>query len=380
MAADSEELLEIKDLRVRFGDLPVLEGVSLKARRGEVLAIVGESGSGKSVLARSVLGLAGRGAKASGSVRFSGRELLGLGDKALSRVRGREISLMVQDAQSALNPVYRIGSQLMETVALKSPAREKGRGAGSRFSRLFLGGRREKDVRREAAELLEEAGLGMECFQAFPHQLSGGMRQRAMLALAMAGRPRLLIADEPTTALDVVIQKQILGGLVESARRRGASVILISHDLHLVGEWADSLVVLYAGRVMESGPAGGILAAPANPYTRDLLAATPRAGTPKGSLRPIPGEAPPPGLRPAGCPFLGRCREGEGSCAKLGGYAEAGPGWLTLCRAMANGRALRGERGSANSPVEAPESPAEGALGAGGVKAALGRSSPVFSA
>ena len=275
----AEELLKIEGLTVTFGGLAAVDGVSLSAREGERCAIVGESGSGKSVLARSVIGLAGAGSISTGRIDFMGRSLLGLSEAALAKIRGSAVSLMVQDAQSALNPVYRVGAQIMETAALKSPRLNSGSSSRPLFLRSPGERRRLRDI---AMELLCEVGLHdpERCFRSYPHQLSGGMRQRVMLAMAVVGSPKLLIADEPTTAMDAVIQKQILGRLAESAKKRGSALILISHDLHLVGELADTLVVMYAGRVMESGPAGLIMSRPANPYTRDLLAAAPRIGAP----------------------------------------------------------------------------------------------------
>jgi oligopeptide/dipeptide ABC transporter ATP-binding protein len=332
------DLLAITNLGVHFGALEILGGVSLSVGRGQIAAIVGESGSGKSVLARSVLGLAGRGARVSGSVKLLGEELTSLGEAALTELRGGTVSLMVQDAQSALNPVYRIGAQMMEMLALKHP-----RFSAEAVPLLDFGRRRRRraEMRLAALELLDEVGMEnpQECFRAFPHQLSGGMCQRVMLAMAMLGGPRLLIADEPTTALDVVMQKQILGRLVESARRRLSSVILISHDLHLVGELADELIVFYAGRIMEQGPAARVLSRPANPYTRGLLASTPGPDTPKGSLAAIPGEVPSPGRFGPGCRFRGRCPEEGPGCASEPTYRSVGERWRSLCHQAASVRA-----------------------------------------
>jgi oligopeptide/dipeptide ABC transporter ATP-binding protein len=332
-----EKLLTISDFKVRFGGVWAVDGVSLSVSRGEILAIVGESGSGKSVLARSVLGLAGVGAKISGRIAFLGQELTALKEAELSNLRGSELSLMVQDAQSALNPVYKVGAQLLETVALKHPLFKD----SSKLPLIFRRRAERARMRQAALELLFEAGLSDPegCYQSYPHQLSGGMRQRVMLAMAVLGSPKLLIADEPTTALDVVTQKQILEKLALGARKRGSSVVLISHDLHLVGELADSLVVLYAGRVMESGPAKKVLESPANPYTRDLLSATPKIGTKKGSLRPIPGDLPSPESRDAGCLFRSRCREAVQGCAQARSLIKIDNDWTASCaRALAAGR------------------------------------------
>jgi oligopeptide/dipeptide ABC transporter ATP-binding protein len=324
-------LLSISDLKVSFGNQLVLNGLNLSVRPGETVALVGESGSGKSVLARSILGLVGPGGRVEGQIDFLGRQLTSLPESALTKLRGAEISLMVQDSQSALNPAYRIGGQIMEMLALKRPE------FSSKPGLFRRGSSSRKDYRNRlkqmALEMLLEVDMNdpEECFYAFPHQLSGGMRQRATLAMAMLSDPKLLIADEPTTALDVVIQKQILRRLVQGARKRSSAVILISHDLHLVGELADSLVVLYAGKIMEYGPTFSVLNNPGHPYTRALSSVMPQPDSPGGSLKPIWGEAPPPEKRDQGCLFRERCEQADAHCSAAPDYLPLGPNWATLC-------------------------------------------------
>jgi oligopeptide/dipeptide ABC transporter ATP-binding protein len=241
---------------------------------------------------------------------------------------------MVQDSMSSLDPVWRVGSQLMETLALKSP-----RPAAALWRSRLIKGRAPKAAIRELAlEALAEAGLEdpEERFDAFPHQLSGGQRQRVAMALALAGDPDLLVADEPTTALDVVTQRRLMNRLVASVRQRGAALVLISHDLALVGELADDLVVLYAGRVMETGPAAEILSSPAHPYTRALLSA--RAfGTMGGVFRLARDEPEIPGEDSEGCPFQGRCREAARGCAVLPELEAVGELRFSRCRPSRTG-------------------------------------------
>ncbi|WP_051257717.1 ABC transporter ATP-binding protein [Desulfovibrio cuneatus] len=325
----SQPLLQIQSFSVSFGAFRVLNNIHLTLAPGESLALVGESGSGKSVLARSIIGCAGAGARQEGTVLFRETNLTSASDQTLTSLRGGKISLMLQDALSALNPLYTIGRQMMETIALKHPAFAKGAG------RAWKGfGRSDKPaLRAMALELLHEAGMDRaeECFHAFPHQLSGGMCQRVMLALALAGEPDLLIADEPTTALDVVVQKQILHRLTQNVRARRAALLLISHDLHLVSEFTDRIAVLYAGQIMETGPTRKLLANPRHPYTRGLLEAMPKANTPKGSLRPIAGEVPAPWERDQGCLFRGRCPKALAGCALPPQEYVVENGWASFC-------------------------------------------------
>lgn len=308
----AEPLLAIEDLRVAFhtprGVVQAVDGVSLTVAAGETLAVVGESGSGKSVTALAVLRLFGRGdtVTVSGAVRFarpSGSvDLLRLAEPALRAIRGGEIAIVFQDPSTSLNPVFTVGEQIAEVL-------RRHRGLPRRAALA------------EAARLLQRVGIAeaKARLAAFPHQLSGGMRQRAMIAMAIACDPRLLIADEPTTALDVTIQAQIVALLKEIQAERGMGLVFISHDLDLVAELADRVAVMYAGQVVESGPAAAVLAEPRHPYTRALLDCRPARryaaeGPDAIRLAPIPGTPPRPGAFPPGCRFADRCTLAAPAC------------------------------------------------------------------
>jgi peptide/nickel transport system ATP-binding protein len=276
----SEQLLSVQDLRVGFategGLVQAVDGVSFELEAGEVLAIVGESGSGKSVTAQTILGLT-RGAEASiaGSARFRGRELIGAGEGELQGVRGAEIAMIFQDPMTSLNPVYRVGTQIVEAIRAHRSEVERAR------------------AREQAVELLDSVGIrdpGRRV-DSYPYELSGGMRQRAMIAMALALAPEILIADEPTTALDVTVQAQILRLLARLNRERGLATILITHDLGVVAEVADRVLVMHEGRIVERGGVDEIFHAPEDPYTRKLLAAVLRLDQ-APPLRPRRGEAP----------------------------------------------------------------------------------------
>ncbi|MFN0225149.1 ABC transporter ATP-binding protein [Paenibacillus sp. KR2-11] len=304
----SELLLEVEDLHVSFaargGEVQAVRGVSFSLRAGETLAVVGESGCGKSVTARAVLRLLpGRTARIKqGSIRFRGRELISLKEAELRPLRGAEMAMVFQDAMTALHPTLTIGEQLMEGLVLngKVPRGE---------------------ARRRALEVLGEVGIaqGETRLGQYLHEFSGGMRQRIMMAVALICRPSLLIADEPTTGLDVTIQAQILHLLRSVQRERGVSVILITHDLGVVAEAADRVAVMYAGRIVESGTVLEIFRAPQHPYTRGLLASMPRLDTPRDRpLESIPGTPPDLYSPPPGCAFAARCPAAMEVC---GSYA-----------------------------------------------------------
>ncbi|WP_283134889.1 ABC transporter ATP-binding protein [Rhizohabitans arisaemae] len=291
-----EPLLTIEDLAVRFptedGLVKAVDGVFLDVRPGEVVGVVGESGSGKSVTAMSVLGLIKRpGRITRGRIAFRGRNLLELSPRALRAVRGSEIAMVFQDPMTALNPVVPVGRQIAEAVRLHR--RGLGRGA----------------VRDRVLALLASVGVpNPEArYRQFPHEYSGGMRQRAMIAMAMANEPALLIADEPTTALDVTIQAQVLDLLRSARERSGAAAILITHDLGVIAELADRVAVMYAGRVVETGDVHAVFDAPRHPYTRGLMASRPRLESSPGELVAIPGSPPSLLAPPSGCPFHPRC-------------------------------------------------------------------------
>jgi peptide/nickel transport system ATP-binding protein len=298
-------LLRVENLRVDFRAdgtaARAVDGLDLALDEGEAVGLVGESGCGKTVTALSLMGLvpepAGR-IVAGSSIRLRERELVGRPSGEVRRIRGREIAMVFQEPMTSLNPVYSVGDQVREAVILH-------RGAGRR------------EARRVAVELLGEVGLPDPevRFRAYPHQLSGGMRQRVMIAMALAGEPSLLLADEPTTALDVTIQAQILELLDGLRRRRGMALLLITHDLGVVAEVCDRVLVMYAGHVVEEGPVGEVFASPRHPYTRGLLDSLPRLGAEGSRLRPIAGAVPAPGDRPEGCRFRDRCPRAWERCA-----------------------------------------------------------------
>ena len=294
----SEPVLEIENLQTFFstdqGVARAVDGVSFSVARGETVALVGESGCGKTVTSLSILGLVpdppGRIMPGS-SIRVRGEELVGAPEERLRRLRGNEVSMIFQEPMTSLNPVFPIGEQIVEPLRLHK------RMSGSA-------------ARERAIELLREVGIPEpgRRFDEYPHQLSGGMRQRVMIAMALACEPALLIADEPTTALDVTIQAQILELLDALQERHGMAVLLVTHDLGVVAEVADRVVVMYAGQVVETGTAAEVFAAPAHPYTEGLLNSIPRVDRVGGRLTPIPGVVPAPTDWPPGCRFADRCR------------------------------------------------------------------------
>ncbi len=299
-------LLAVKDLRTYFhtedGVARAVDGVSFQVERGEILGVVGESGCGKSVTSLSIMGLVddpGRIEEGS-SIRFDGRELTSLSEKEMRQIRGNDIAMIFQEPMTSLNPVFRVGGQIVEALRLH---RNLGR----------------KDARARAIELLELVGIPVpeRRVDEYPHQLSGGMRQRVMIAMALANEPDLLIADEPTTALDVTIQAQILELLLELRREMGMGVMLITHDLGVVAEVCDRVVVMYAGQVVEEGPVDDIFRQPAHPYTQGLLAAVPRPDRTGGELAVIPGTVPPPTNWPSGCRFRDRCPYAWDVCREM---------------------------------------------------------------
>ena len=293
--APGAPLLAVRGLRTSFrtgrGELKAVDGVDLDVAAGEVLCLVGESGSGKSVLALSLLRLIEpSGAILGGEVTFDGRDVGAMSGRALRRLRGRDIGIVFQQPQGCLNPVRRIGWQVAEPLM---------QGDG-------LGRAKAWDA---AVGLLRAVGLPAPSDKAlaYPHQLSGGQAQRVMIAMALALRPRLLIADEPTTALDVTVQAQILDLLKDRCRAIGAAMILVTHDLGVVAKLADRVAVMYAGRIVEQGRVAELFAAPRHPYSRGLLRAAPRLGDGSATLADIPGGLPDLARMPAGCAFAPRC-------------------------------------------------------------------------
>ena len=283
-------LVSIQRLSVAFGGVPVLRGVELALEKGEALGLVGESGSGKSVTWLAALGLLPRHAKVSGSVRLNGRELLGAPASELDQIRGGRVAMIFQDPASALNPVLTIRKQLCEALALHRD----------------LSG---EAVKAEALRLLNLVGIpdAARRLSAYPHEFSGGQVQRIMIAMALAGNPDLLIADEPTTALDATIQAQILELLSTIRREMGMAMVLISHDLGVVAENCDRVAVMYAGRIVEQAPSHQLFADPVHPYAQGLIGALPPLDGPRRRLTAIPGTVPDPAHMPAGCAFAPRC-------------------------------------------------------------------------
>jgi peptide/nickel transport system ATP-binding protein len=331
-------VLEVSDLEVSFpseaGRVRAVRGLNYQVRPGEVLGIVGESGSGKSVSSLAVMGLLPAQARISGSIRFRGRELLGLTDTELSGIRGKRISMIFQDPLSALTPVYTVGDQVAEAIL----AHRKG-------------GISKQEASARAVELLDLVGIphARDRAKAFPHEFSGGMRQRVMIAIAIANDPDLIIADEPTTALDVTVQAQVLEVLKTARDVTGAGIVIITHDLGVVAGFADRLMVMYAGRAVETGPVDEIYARPRMPYTLGLLGSIPRLDA-QGRQPLVPIEGQPPAMTnlPPGCPFAPRCplvidacrtaeppltevgTEHKAACIRTGAVVESGGDAVTI--------------------------------------------------
>ncbi len=320
-AADlNAPLLQVRDLTVEFsgegGPVPAVRGLSYDLSPGEVLGIVGESGSGKSVSSLAVMGLLPRSATVTGSVRLRGQELIGLPDRQLATVRGRRIAMVFQDPLSALTPVYSVGDQIAETVQIHQQSSKQ-----AAFAR--------------AVELLDAVGIpnAAQRAKAYPHEFSGGMRQRVMIAMAIANDPDVLIADEPTTALDVTIQAQVLELLDKAREITNAGTIMITHDLGVVAGMADRIVVMYAGKAVESGPVFPVYADPRMPYTIGLLGSVPRLDRPGQPLTPIEGSPPNVARLPQGCPFVPRCPVSISVCETIEPALEptAGGSRLAAC-------------------------------------------------
>ncbi|HEU0238992.1 MAG TPA: ABC transporter ATP-binding protein [Micromonosporaceae bacterium] len=325
---DRAPLLQVTDLRVTFGSeagaVTAVRGLSYVVNSGEVLAIVGESGSGKSVSTLAMMGLLPSKARVSGSVRFRGRELLGLSDKEMSKIRGAKISMVFQDPLSALTPVYTVGDQVAESIRIHNDV--------SRDT-----------AHKRAIELLDLVGIpnAKQRASSFPHEFSGGMRQRAMIAIAIANDPDLIIADEPTTALDVTIQAQVLDVLRKAREVTGAAVIMITHDLGVVAGFADRVAVMYAGRAVESGNVDDVYEQPRMPYTLGLLGSIPRLDqAERARLTPIEGSPPSLVALPAGCPFAPRCPMRVTICEEvepsLDPVPASGPAHVAACHRSAD--------------------------------------------
>ena len=298
-------LLEVKDLRVYFrseeGTVKAVDGISFDVKQGETLGIVGESGSGKTVANLSLMRLVPEppGEIVSGSVILRGRDVLKLPARDLRRLRGKQVAMIFQDPMTALNPFMRVSKQLMEVTQLHL-------------------GHTKIQAREHAVKMLEHVGIpdASERIDSYPHEFSGGMRQRVMIAMALSCEPDLLIADEPTTALDVTIQAQILELIKRLKAETGASVILITHDLGIVAGMTDQVIVMYAGKIFERAPTAELFQHPGNPYTRGLLRSVPNPTDEQGQLYQIPGQPPDLARLPAGCPFAPRCERAEEVCRR----------------------------------------------------------------
>ncbi len=302
---ESETLLTVKDLKIRFntelGTITPVNGVSFTLRNGETTAIVGESGCGKSLTAMSIMGLIDKpGQIAAGNILFGGRDLTKLSQREWKKVRGKEIAMIFQEPLTSLNPVYTVGDQISEAIRLHQKVSKA-------------------EAKQRSIELLKQAGIPRpeKVFDSYPHSLSGGMRQRAMIAIALSCSPRLLIADEPTTALDVTIQAQILELMRKLSREFKTAIMLITHDLGVVAEMADWVIIMYAGQIVEQGNVFALFENPLHPYTVGLLGSTPKMNAEDTEeLEAIEGIVPSPYEKTDGCPFRPRCSRALPQCGR----------------------------------------------------------------
>jgi len=325
-------LLEVTDLRVTLntsrGPADALRGVSFAIDRGDTVGLIGESGCGKSITALALMGLLPEGARVAGSIRLDGRELVGLREAELCGLRGRRMGMVFQEPMTALNPLHTVGHQIAEPL------------------RIHLG-LSPQAARARALELLERVRVPQAArrLDAYPHQLSGGQRQRVVIAIALACGPDLLIADEPTTALDVTVQREVLDLIAELVAERGMGLLLISHNLALMARTVRRLMVMYGGIVAESGATAGVFARLAHPYTRALFASRPRLGLARGTRLPtIPGRVPELADLPAGCPFADRCERADDACrAALPPPLPVGSGHEARCIHMYGAHESAGE-------------------------------------
>jgi peptide/nickel transport system ATP-binding protein len=323
-------LLELRGLRVAFrtreGVVRAVNGVTLELERGRTLGLVGESGSGKTVSALTILGLTrGPSTEISGEILLDGLELTTLADAELRQIRGRRVAMVFQDPLSSLHPMYRVSWQIVEAIQAHQDVGKRA-------------------ARGRAVELLRDVGIPSpeERVDAYPHELSGGMRQRVMIAMALALDPDVLIADEPTSALDVTVQSQILDLLGDLQAERGMALLLVSHDLGVIAERTDEVAVMYAGRIVEQGPADVILESPLHPYTRGLLSSIPHIDGPRTEhLTSIPGSPPSAVVLPPGCAFHPRCALARGSCATdVPSLASVAEGHRLACPVVAHDTGL----------------------------------------
>jgi peptide/nickel transport system ATP-binding protein len=302
MMPNKQALLDIQQLKTHFftenGVVPSVDGVSFQINKGETVAVVGESGCGKSVTSLSIMGLVGSPGKiVGGEILFEGRDLTKATKKELRKIRGNEIAMIFQEPLTSLNPVFTVGSQVAEAIRLHQNASKE-------------------EAKQKTIELLKRVGIprAEKVYSSYPHSLSGGMRQRVMIAMALSCNPKLLIADEPTTALDVTIQAQILHLMRELSRENDTAIMLITHDLGVVAEMVDRVIVMYAGQVVEQGDVFTLFKDPKHPYTKGLLNSTPRIHELKDELESIEGSVPNPSEMPKGCKFHPRCPKATEQC------------------------------------------------------------------
>jgi peptide/nickel transport system ATP-binding protein len=315
----SENILEIRDLVVEYHTdeavVHAVNGVNLVIKRGETLGLVGETGAGKTTIARAILRiLQTPPAKfCGGEILFEGEDLVKLSEPQMRSIRGNKIAMIFQDPMTALNPIEKVGWQIAETVSLHN-----------KVTRV--------EAERRACDMLEMVGIPMERYGDYPHQFSGGMKQRVVIAMALACNPELLLADEPTTALDVTIQAQVLEMIQNLKDQLGTSVVLITHDLGIVANFCQSVAVIYSGEIVEYGTVEDIFDRPQHPYTLGLFGSIPRLGTTEKRLKPIKGLIPDPTNLPSGCKFCERCPQaGEGCSKNDPPVVEVGPGHIVKC-------------------------------------------------
>lgn len=331
-----DTVLEITDLKTCFdtreGRVAAVDGVSLSLSRRESLGVVGESGSGKSVTFASVMGLIrAPGFIAGGSIRFEGRELVGLDREAYRALRGKDLAMTMQDALTALNPAYTVSDQIIEVLLAHDESLPAARRA------------RHRAARDKALEMMRLVGIPAAETRLgdYPHQFSGGMRQRIMIAIALACKPTVLIADEPTTALDVTIQAQVLELISDLRAQLGMSVVLITHDLGVVAEYCDRVAVMYGGQIVESGPTADVIGDPRHPYTQGLIGSIPSITDLKRRIRPIRGTVPSLIDLPLQCRFMDRCEHAQARCRSLIEMQDLGDGRQVRCAMFEGGHAAR---------------------------------------
>ncbi|MBD2847037.1 ABC transporter ATP-binding protein [Paenibacillus sp. IB182496] len=313
----------VTEFTIRGQKVPAVRGVSLEVKKGKTLVVLGESGSGKSVMLRSIMRVLPRGAHLSGSITYNGDNVLDKSEAEMRRLRGNWISMVFQDSLSAMDPLFRVGEQVGENI---------------REHRRFP----KTTIRDQVIRLFGEVGIPSPAARtrSYPHEMSGGMRQRSVIAMALSNTPDILLADEPTTALDVTIQAQILSLFKQIQREYGMTMILVTHDIGVAVEMADEIAVMYAGKVVEYGDAKQVLGAPAHPYTQGLIAATPQKGK-RGRLQVIPGQPPAITAMPGGCAFASRCRYATERCRKeMPPHTQLAGGHMTACYKTEDGQAL----------------------------------------